>query len=122
MEFCRKILLKCRLSGLASLRHICLVTSIRCPIDLLFTETYPYYNLPPEVWSLILTYGAVIDLFNVSLCSKYFYASAHNNVGLDEKMRISKRLVGNSPVFGVLTKTRNDLKRPETTYNEQETT
>ena len=50
----------------------------------------PYYNLPTEVWSLILAYVAVIDLLNLSLCSKFFCACAHNNVRLDEKMRVSK--------------------------------
>ena len=34
MDFCRKNLLKWRLSGLASLRQARFVKSIRCPIDL----------------------------------------------------------------------------------------
>ena len=92
MNFCRNILPKWRLSGLASLRHVCLVTNIRCPIDSFFTETYPYYNLPAEVWSLMLFYVVVIDFFNVSLCSKLLFASAHNNVRLDKKNAHFKKI------------------------------
>lgn len=35
-----------------------------------------------------------------SLCSKFFYVCAHDNVRLDETMHISKRLEANFPVFG----------------------
>ena len=51
----------------------------------------PYYNQPAEVQSLILTCVVVIDLFNLSLRSKCFYAFVHNNVRLDENLRILKR-------------------------------
>lgn len=42
----------------------------------------------------------LLIFLNVSLCSKFFYVCAHDNVRLDETMHISKRLVGNFPVFG----------------------
>ena len=92
---------KWRLNGSTSPRHVCLVSSIRCHIDLFFTETCPYYNFLTEVLLLILTYVAVINLFNISLCSKFCYACAHNNERLDEKICI-KRLITNYPVFGFI--------------------
>ena len=51
--------------------------------------------LPVEVWSLIVSYLSVIDLFNLSVCSKYFYVIAHKNTCLNKKINISKHLISN---------------------------
>ena len=59
-----------------------------------------YYALPAEVWSFILTYVSIIVLFNVCLRSKFFYACTHDKKRLGMKLRISKRIVTNYPVYG----------------------
>ena len=51
--------------------------------------------LPVEIWSLIATYLQLTDMFNLSRCSKFFYAVVHKNICLDEKMNILKRLISN---------------------------
>ena len=63
-----------------------------------FTEIDPCM-LPVEVWSLIVSYLSVIDLFNLSVCSKYFYVIADKNTCLNKKINISKHLISNDLTF-----------------------
>lgn len=55
--------------------------------------------LPIEIWSLIATYLQLIDMFNLSVCSAFFYAVIHKNTCLDEKINILKRLISNDLMF-----------------------
>ena len=52
-----------------------------------FTKTY---ELPTIVWTLKLIFVTIINLFNVSLCSKSVYASPDDNVRLDRKCAFQK--------------------------------
>ena len=55
--------------------------------------------LPVEIWMLNLSYLPLIDLFNVSICSKAFYSMARENVQLKMKLKYPHSLIKCSDLF-----------------------
>ena len=94
MACCQENLLKWKQSGLESQKEKLSTRSL----IIFFTEIDPCM-LPVEVWSLIVSYLSVIDLFNLSVCSKYFYVIAHKNTCLNKKINISKHLISKHLIF-----------------------
>lgn len=64
------------------IREDCQLTSIKRHIDV-FLENV----LPAKIWVMIFSYLSLIDLFNVSTCSKLFYLLAHKNDSLKLKLK-----------------------------------
>ena len=63
-----------------------------------FTEIN-VFMLPIEIWSLNGTYLQLIDMFNLSVCSTFFYSVIHKNTCLDEEINVLKRLISNDLMF-----------------------
>ena len=55
--------------------------------------------IPPELWSIIVSYLQLIDILNLPFCSKYFYQICSKNKRFSDAKNISQKLLSNNKEF-----------------------